>query len=177
MSTVTRSGAGRQIAGVTLGADLGILIVRLIIGILFIGHGTGKLFGWFGQGGVKGTGAFFEQVGYPHGQGFAIFAGIAELGAGALLCFGFLVPLASAIIIGDMINAAWVKSADGFWVADHGYEYELVLIIVSLALVIAGTGVYALDRDREWFGSRAGGVAVAVGLGLLSGIIMLIVRN
>jgi putative oxidoreductase len=177
MSTTTRSSSGQQVAGVTLGADLGILIVRLVIGVLFMGHGLGKLFGWFGQGGVEGTGAFFEQVGYSPGEQLAILTGIIELGAGLMLVLGFLMPLAAAIIIGDMMNAAWVKSSAGFWVADEGYEYEFVLIFLALALVIAGPGLYSIDRNREWFRSRAGGVAVAVVLGVVSGIVMLVIRD
>jgi putative oxidoreductase len=177
MATQTRSRVGRRTANVPIGTDLGLLIVRVLIGGLFIGHGTGKLFGWWGEGGVKGTGAFFESVGYKPGEKFAIFAGIVETGAGVLLVLGLLIPLAAAIIIGDMMNAAWVKSAAGFWVADQGYEYEFVLIFLMLALTITGAGAYALDRNRDWFGSRARGVAVAVVLGLLGGIIMLFVRQ
>jgi putative oxidoreductase len=160
-----------------MGTDLGLLVVRLIIGGLFMGHGVGKLFGWFGQGGVNGTGAFFESVGYKPGEELAIVAGIVELAAGAMLVFGFMIPLGAAIIIGDMINAAWVKSEAGFWVADDGYEYEFVLIFLALALTITGTGAYALDRNRDWFRSRAGGVVVAVVLGVISGIVMLMIRE
>lgn len=177
MTTGIRTERGRRIGGVTVGADLGILIVRLVVGVLFMGHGLGKLFGWFGQGGVKGTGAFFEKVGYSPGESLAVLTGIVELAAGIMLVLGFMIPLAAAIIIGDMMNAAWVKSAAGFWTADQGYEYEFVLIMIALALTITGAGAYALDRDREWFRTRAGGVTVAVVLGLISGIVMLIIRD
>jgi putative oxidoreductase len=177
MTAQTRSRAGGRTASVPLGADLGLLVVRLIVGGLFMGHGVGKLFGWFGQGGVDGTGAFFESVGYKPGKELAVVAGIIELGAGAMLVLGFMIPLAAAIIIGDMMNAAWVKSAAGFWTADDGYEYEFVLIFLALALTIAGAGAYSLDRNREWFRSRAGGVAVAVVLGVISGIVMLMIRE
>jgi putative oxidoreductase len=166
-----------QVAGVSLNADLGLLIIRLVIGLLFIGHGTGKLFGWFGQGGIKGTGAFFDQVGYHPAETLVVFTGIVELAAGILLCLGFLIPLASAIIIGDMMNAAYVKSAMGFWIADDGYEYELVLILLVTVLAITGAGAYALDRDRQWFRNRAGGLIFAVVLGVLSGVAMFIVRD
>lgn len=177
MATRTRSRAGGRTASVPVGTDLGLLIVRIIVGGLFMGHGTGKLFGWFGQGGVDGTGAFFESVGYKPGKELAIADGILELGAGAMIVLGFMIPLAAAIIIGDMMNAAWVKSAMGFWTADQGYEYEFVVIFLMLALTVAGTGAYALDRDREWFRSRAGGVVVAVVLGVISGVALLIVRQ
>jgi putative oxidoreductase len=177
MAAPTRSRASGRTAGVSLGNDLGLLVVRIIIGGLLMGHGTGKLFGWFGQGGVNGTGAFFESVGYKPGKQLAIMDGILELGAGAMIVLGFMIPLAAAIIIGDMMNAAWVKSAMGFWTADNGYEYELVLIFLMLALTISGGGAYALDRNREWFRSRAGGVAVAVVLGVVSGIVLLMIRQ
>lgn len=177
MSTGIRTERSGRATGVTVGADLGILVVRVVIGVLFMGHGLGKLFGWFGQGGVKGTGAFFESVGYKPGEQLAVMTGIFEVVAGVLLVLGFLIPLAAAIIIGDMMNAAWVKSAAGFWVADRGYEYEFVLIMLMLALTFTGAGAYALDRDREWFRSRAGGTLVAVVLGLVGGIIMLVIRN
>ncbi|HEU5159584.1 MAG TPA: DoxX family protein [Streptosporangiaceae bacterium] len=177
MAAETRSRVRGRTTSVPLGTDLGLLVVRLIVGGLFVGHGTGKLFGWFGQGGIDGTGAFFESVGYKPGEELAIVAGIVELAAGAMLMLGFMIPLAAAIIIGDMMNAAWVKSSAGFWVADDGYEYEFVLIFLVLALTITGAGAYALDRNREWFRSRAGGVAVAVVLGVISGIVMLVIRD
>jgi putative oxidoreductase len=177
MSAATDSDTGRRRASTPLGADLGILFVRLIVGALFIGHGTGKLFGWFGQGGIQGTSKFFESVGYKPAHQLVIGAGIVEIAAGVLLIFGFLVPLAAAIIIGDMMNAAWVKSAHGFWTADQGFEYEFVLICVVLALAIAGPGALAIDRNREWFRNRLGGVLVAVVLGAASGIVMFMVRN
>jgi putative oxidoreductase len=176
MSAATEPDTGRRSAGAPLGSDLAILIVRIVVGVLFLGHGTGKLFGWFGQGGVKGTGAFFESVGYKPGETLAIFTGIVEILAGALLVLGFLVPLAAAIIIGDMINASFVKSADGFWVADGGYEYELVLSFIMLALVVAGPGAIAIDAKREWFRSRTGGVVVAIVLAALAGGAMAVYR-
>ncbi|MGH3391661.1 MAG: DoxX family protein [Actinomadura sp.] len=159
-----------------LGTDFGILLVRVVIGALFIGHGLGKLFGWFGQGGIQGTGAFFESIGYRPGEQLAIFAGIVEVVAGVLLVLGFLVPLAASMIIGDMINAAWYKSTDGFWVADGGFEYEFVLVILVLGLTITGPGAFAIDHKKHWFGGRTGGVVVAVVLGVVSGGIMAFMR-
>jgi putative oxidoreductase len=177
MSTRTGTETDNRAAGAAAGADAAIMLVRVIIGALFIGHGTGKLFGWFGQGGVKGTGAFFKSVGYQPAETLAILDGVVEVVAGLLLVLGLLVPLAAAAIIGDMLNAAWVKSADGFWVADNGFEYEFVLIITMIALTVAGTGAYAIDRNRNWFGNRTGNVAVAIVLGLIGGGILAIIRK
>lgn len=177
MATQTRSHGADRAAGLPLGTDLGLLILRVIIGGLFMGHGLGKLFGWFGEGGINGTAAYFKSVGYEPAKQLVVMDGIFEVVAGAMLLAGFLIPLAAAIIIGDMMNAAVVKSAAGFWVADQGFEYEFVIMILLLTLTITGAGAYALDRNREWFGSRAGGVAVAVVLGVIGGVAMLIVRK
>jgi putative oxidoreductase len=177
MATQSRSHAAGRTTGLPIGTDLGLLVLRVILGALFMGHGLGKLFGWFGQGGIDGTAAFFKSVGYEPAKQLVVMDGILELAAGAMLVAGFLIPLAAAIIIGDMMNAAVVKSAAGFWVADQGFEYEFVIMILLLALTITGAGAYALDRNREWFGSRAAGVAFAVVLGVISGVAMLIVRN
>ncbi|MQA97226.1 MAG: DoxX family membrane protein [Streptosporangiales bacterium] len=160
-----------------MGADLGILVARLVIGLLFIGHGLGKLFGLFGQGGIQGTGAFMQSVGYTPGETMAIVAGVVELVAGVLLVVGFLVPLAAAMIIGDMINASAVKSADGFWIATGGFEYEFVLIVLAVAFAMAGAGAFSVDKEREWFRSRTGGVAVAIVLGVVSGVVLLMMRG
>lgn len=176
MSTRTSTEAEIR-AGASSGADAAILFVRVILGALFIAHGTGKLFGWFNQSGLKGTTAFFKSVGYEPAHGLVIFDGIAETLAGVALVVGFLVPLAAAGIIGDMINAAWVKSPKGFWISNGGYEYEFFLVITLLALSFAGTGMYAVDRNRNWFGGRVGNVVVTVVLGLIGGGILAYIRK
>lgn len=176
MGTTTGAHTGRG-SGTALGADAGILVARLVIGLLFIGHGLGKLFGLFGQGGIQGTGAFMESVGYTPGEQMAIVAGVVETVAGVLLVAGFLIPIAAAMIIGDMINASAVKSADGFWTATGGFEYEFVLIVLAIAFTIAGAGAFSIDGNRDWFRSRTGGVVVAVVLGAVAGGVLLFMRG
>ena len=80
--------------------DVGLLLLRLVVGALFVGHGTQKLFGWFGGHGPEGTGGFMHSLGYRPGRRAAMLAGAAETTAGALLVLGFLTPLASAIVVG-----------------------------------------------------------------------------
>ena len=58
------------------------LLARMTIGLLFVGHGTQKLFGWFGGGGLEGTAGFFEQLGFRPGRRYALAAGAAEAGGG-----------------------------------------------------------------------------------------------
>src|SRR2546429_7912916 len=108
--------------------DFGLLVLRLVVGGLFIGHGTQKLFGWFGGYGLEGTGGFMETLGYRPGKRFAVMGGIAEAGGGLLLFLGLLTPLAAAAIIGMMINAIFaVHVENGAGGQNNGYEEPPVL--------------------------------------------------
>ena len=112
------------------------LILRVLIGGLFIGHGTQKLFGWFGGHGLDGTGGFFESLGLKPGKRNAIAAGAAEAGGGALLATGVALPLAGAALTGTMATAIrHVHGSKGPWTTDGGWEYNAVLIGATLALV------------------------------------------
>ncbi|WP_370222396.1 DoxX family protein [Cytobacillus sp.] len=126
--------------------DLGLLIIRLVIGVLFIGHGAQKLFGWFGGHGLKGTGGWFESIGMKPGVMMALFAGLAELIGGILFALGFLTPLAALMIAGTMIMAiVKVHGPNGLWATSNGYEYNLTLLSVAIGLALIGPGRYALD--------------------------------
>src|SRR5436190_20363890 len=83
----------------------GILLLRLVVGIAFVGHGTQKLFGWFVGYGPKGTGGFFASKGYLAPVLMAVVAGLSEAGGGTLLALGFGTPLAGAMLATVMINA------------------------------------------------------------------------
>src|SRR3954471_7383566 len=108
--------------------SLGLLVLRVVIGLLFVGHGTQKLFGWFGGHGLEGTGGFMASLGYRPGRQHALLAGLSEAGGGALFALGLFTPLAVAILIGVMVNAIGSAHWDnGLWVTNGGYEYPLVL--------------------------------------------------
>jgi putative oxidoreductase len=115
---------------------LGSLIARIVIGGLFFGHGTQKLFGWFGGHGPEGTGQFFESLGLQPGKANAYAAGAAEAGGGLLLIAGGrAAALGNAAISGSMATAIrHVHLAKGPWSTDGGYEYNLVLMAATLAL-------------------------------------------
>jgi putative oxidoreductase len=127
--------------------NLGRLLVRLVIGGLFVGHGTQKLFGWFGGGGPEGTGKFFESIGLRPGKKHALAAGTAEAAGGALLAAGLATPVAAAALIGVMATAVkqvhWPK---GPWVTSGGWEYNAVLIAVLFTLAERGPGKISLDE-------------------------------
>jgi putative oxidoreductase len=112
------------------------LILRVLIGGLFVGHGTQKLFGWFGGHGPDRTGGFFESVGLKPGKQNAVAAGVAEAGGGALLATGVALPLAGAAITATMATAIrHVHAEKGPWTTNGGWEYNAVLIAATLAVV------------------------------------------
>ena len=128
--------------------EYGLLLLRLAVGLLFVGHGTQKLFGWFGGGGPKGTAAFFGSVGYRAPALTAIVVGLAETGGGLLLATGLLTPLASFLLATVMLNAiAVVVFPKGFL---GGWEFEFTLLSVAIALTATGPGEISLDDAIGW---------------------------
>lgn len=140
---------------------LGLALVRLIVGALFFGHGTQKLFGWFGGHGPDGTGQFFEgSLGLAPGKRNALTAGAAEAGGGALLAAGLFTPLAAATLTGAMATAIKTAHLDkGPWVSDGGYEYNLVLMAIVFAVTDTGPGGWSLDAA---FGKERSGPGWAI---------------
>ncbi|HTU79862.1 MAG TPA: DoxX family protein [Solirubrobacteraceae bacterium] len=131
---------------------IGRMLLRLVVGGFFVGHGTQKLFGWFEGYGLQATADGFEQMGLRPGKANAIAAGVAEAGGGALLAAGLATPLAASALTATMLTAIeTVHVKNGPWVTKGGYEYNVVLIAAALALVEAGPGALSLDglRGRE----------------------------
>lgn len=126
--------------------NIGLLIIRLVIGVLFIGHGAQKLFGWFGGYGLKGTGGWFVSIGMKPGVTMALLAGLAEFIGGLLFALGLLTPLAGILIAGTMLMAIIkVHAPNGLWATANGYEYNLTLLAVAIGIALIGPGQYALD--------------------------------
>jgi putative oxidoreductase len=127
--------------------DLGRFLLRGVVGPLFVGHGTQKLFGWFGGHGVEGTGGFFESLGLRPGKRHATAAGWAEAGGGALLTLGAATPVASLLISSTMVTAIRkVHASNGPWVTQNGFEYNLALIAAMAAITEAGPGRPSVDE-------------------------------
>src|SRR4051794_12937619 len=155
--------------------ELGLLVLRIVVGLFFMGHGAQKLFGWFGGHGLEGTAGFFEQaIGLRPGRVHATGAGLAEFGGGLLLTLGLLTPLAAAVLMATMFVAiATVHWTKGVWVTEGGYEYNAVLIAVAFAVTAVGPGNWSLDHA---FGLDLNGTAwalAALGAGILGGVTML----
>ena len=145
---------------------LGLTFLRVVIGVLFFGHGTQKLYGWFGGHGIEGTAGFFESLGLRPGRRHATAAGAAEAGGGALVALGFLTPAAAATLIGVMSTAVEkVHLKNGPWVSNGGYEYNLVLIAALVTLVDEGAGPLSLDHLRGHDEHGLGWAAAALAAG------------
>jgi putative oxidoreductase len=145
-----------------------VLIVRLLLGGLFIGHGTQKLLGWFGGYGPDGTGGFFESLGLRPGRQHAIAAGVSEVGGGTLLALGLATPAGAAAVTGVMTTAIrTVHQPNGPWVTDNGWEYPAVIIGAVLAITEVGPGPISLDaalgRERRGTGWALAALLAGVG--------------
>ncbi|MEK3949385.1 DoxX family protein [Paenibacillus sp. FSL H7-0703] len=124
----------------------GLLLIRLVVGLLLVGHGAQKLFGWFGGYGPKGTGGWMESIGIKPGVFMAVSAGLMELLGGALFALGLLTPLAALLITVTMLGAIFkVHGQNGIWATANGYEYPLVLIAVVIGIALTGAGSYSID--------------------------------
>ena len=126
--------------------DIGLLLLRLTVGLTLAAHGAQKVFGWFGGPGLDGTGQFFEMIGFLPGRRHALMAGLAEMGGGLFLALGLLTPLASALLFSVMFVAAvTVHIKKGFFAQNGGYEYTLVLGVAALSVAFTGPGSLSLD--------------------------------
>jgi putative oxidoreductase len=156
---------------------IGRLAARTVIGVLFIGHGTQKLFGWFGGPGLQGTEQMMGALEMRPTRANALAAGVSETAGGALLVAGAATPLAASTLIGTMLTAIRkVHQPQGVWAAQGGWEYNAVLIAALVALIDAGPGELSVDaalgRD-EWgpgwalgglvLGAAASSAAIAMG--------------
>jgi putative oxidoreductase len=155
--------------------NVALLVLRLVVGGLFFGHGAQKLFGWFGGHGLAGTSGFFEKIGLRPGRPFALLAAVAEAGGGLLLAFGLFVPAAAALLVGVMVSAiAAVHWRNGLWNTNGGIEFPLVLGAVAFAVAAIGAGRYSLDAALgiDWHGLWW--ALGAVGIGAVGGVASLV---
>lgn len=125
--------------------NLALLFLRLIVGALFVGHGTQKAFGWFGGVGFKGMAGWLDSLGLKPARLYAAFAAAFETLAGLLLIFGVDTWLGALMIVTVMLVAIkTVHLAKGVWNSNGGFEYNLTLIAVALLLAATGPGAYTL---------------------------------
>lgn len=148
--------------------NLGLLLLRLVVGVTLALHGIAKY-----RGGIKGVGGWFDSEGLKPGLLHAHLAGGTEIGAGLALAAGFLTPLSAMAYVGVMTVAGWVgHRKNGFFIIREGWEYVFVLGAAAAGIATTGPGEYSIDNalDITWNGlpwlivSAGGGVAAAVAL-------------
>jgi putative oxidoreductase len=136
------------------GADLGLLILRLVLGGTFLAHGSQKLFGFFGGPGISGFADGLAGYGYRAPEVLALVTGITETVGGALVVLGLFTPLAAAALLGIMVNTVWLKYGNGFFLAPDnpgGMELDVLLGGLAAGITLTGPGRVALDKGRAWF--------------------------
>lgn len=126
--------------------DLGLLILRVGTGAVLAAHGSQKLAGWFGGGGIEGTTAAMEAMGFHPPKHSAVAAGLGEAGGGVLLALGLATPAAGAAAAGAMAGAVAVHAPAGFFAQGGGYEYPAFLGFTAAALGLIGPGRYSVDH-------------------------------
>lgn len=127
--------------------DLGLLVARLVVGLLMAAHGTQKLFGWFGGHGLAGVGGFFESLGFRPGRLFAAAASLGEVGSGVLVAAGLFGPVGPALMLSVMVVAAVsVHWRNGLFAMTNGIEVPLLYAAGAVALALTGFGDYSLDH-------------------------------
>jgi putative oxidoreductase len=151
--------------------SVGLLILRVVVGIVFIAHGWNHI---FGGGKIAGTGRWFDSLGMRPGILHAWMASLVELGAGALLILGLGTPLAGAGIVGVML-VAWITNhmKNGFFIfrPGEGYEYVMTLTACGLVLSATGGGKYSLDHAISALDFFAPPTWAAVGICWAAGIV------
>jgi len=126
--------------------NLAFLLLRMMLGLTIAAHGSQKLFGWFGGGGLKNTSVFFEKQGFKPAWVWLGLACVGELGGGLSLAAGLLTPLGAAGVFGAMFMATFKTNwKNGFFIQKGGYEYGLLILVVSVFLGLAGPGAFSLD--------------------------------
>jgi putative oxidoreductase len=155
--------------------DTGLLVLRMGVGLLLIGRGAQKLFGWFRGGGLVAAAWFFRSVGYRPPRRMAKLAGGAELVGGAALAIGLGTPVAAGAVIATMLNVTVaVHRRNDLLGIDGGFVYPLGIAAVAATLGFTGAGAASLDAT---LGLSRGGVesgflvvtlGSAAGFGVLS---------
>jgi putative oxidoreductase len=128
-------------------AGYGLTVVRILVGIIFVAHGSQKLFGAFGGYGLEGTGQYMASLGLTPGYLMALLSGSAEFFGGLGLVVGLLARPAALVLAATLVVAILsVHISNGLFMANNGYEFALALLGGVVAVLIEGAGKLSIDR-------------------------------
>jgi putative oxidoreductase len=145
---MTRTAVSAPKSDVRQAVDVSALVLRSVLAFVFVAHGSQKLFGAFGGGGIAGTAAFFSSLGAQPGLFWAVVVGLVEFVGGIALALGFSSRAAAALLAIDMIVAIIAYNAgNGFFVETPkgGWEINLVLLAMCVSIMITGSGRFSAD--------------------------------
>ncbi|MFJ7883463.1 DoxX family protein [Pseudomonas sp. NPDC096917] len=128
-------------------AGYGLTVLRIFVGIVFAAHGSQKLFGWFGGGGLAGTAQWMESIGLAPGTLMALLSGGTEFFGGLALIVGLLArPAALGLSFTLLVAIFSVHIHNGLFMANNGYEFALALLGGTVAVLFEGAGKLSIDR-------------------------------
>jgi putative oxidoreductase len=159
--------------------NLGLLLIRVIFGLVMVAHGAQKLFGWFGGYGLAGTGGFFESIGFRPGRLFAATAALSEFVGGWLFTLGLFGPVGPALILAVMLVASIsVHWRNGLFAATNGVEVPLLYATAVVGVALIGFGTFSLDAllgyATIWTPALIG---LALAVGVIGGLANLLLRK
>lgn len=155
--------------------DLGLLLLRVALGVVFIAHGLQKAFGWWGGSGLDGFKDALTEAGYQHAGLLTYLTAGAQIAAGVLLVLGLFTPMAAAVALAFLVNSVLVTFAaqrvdGGLFVFGSNAEYLLVLSVAAAAVILCGPGRYGFDGGRGWARRPFIGSALALLVGVGGGV-------
>jgi putative oxidoreductase len=126
---------------------IGLLILRVGLGLTIAAHGSQKLFGWFGGGGIEKTTAGMARQRFTPAWFWTWVAALGEFGGGLLLTLGLFSPLGGFGVLGAMLVAIVASHLHkGFWNRNGGVEFPLMIALPALALTLTGPGAISIDN-------------------------------
>ncbi len=128
-------------------ASIGLLVLRIVLGLVIFGHGTQKLLGWWKGPGLRGAAGFFGgMLGFRPAGFWTVTTALAETLGGGLVALGLLAqPAAVAVAAAMAVATVAVHLPKGLWMSEGGAEMTLVYLAAAVALALAGPGSYSLD--------------------------------
>lgn len=135
--------------------DLGLLVLRVALGVIFIAHGLQKVFGWWGGPGLEGFKDTLTEAGYQHADMLTYIAAGAQIASGVLLVLGLFTPVAAAVALAFLVNSLLAtftaqRQDGGLFVLGSAAEHLLMLAAAAATIILAGPGRYGFDGGRGW---------------------------